>query len=295
MRFSAAAIGTFDGVHRGHQRLLEKLVEVSRKRGLRSIVIALERPVRPVSGVLTTPREKKTFLARFPVDRIVIVPVGPELTDQPAEDFFNGFLLGKLRVKHLVVGKNFAFGHNRAGTVEWLKAVAPAKGVEVSVVLPRCFRGEPVSSSRIRKLLLESDLDGANRLLGRTYQFEGTAVRGRGIARTLGAPTINLEVAQGKLLPRGVFAAEAGSGKRWWPSVVNIGTRPTFFEDGALMPEVTLLGFKGAWRERRMGVRLCRFLRKEIKFNTPAELKEQIHADIRQAKTYFGAREKNET
>lgn len=288
MKPSAVAIGTFDGLHRGHRKLLEQLCQTAERDKLASVLIALEHPVRPVSGLLSLPKEKLRLLSDFPIDCVIVLPVSHQLVDQPADYFLENFLIKKLNARHLVVGENFAFGHGRHGTVQWLGRNLPAHGIALTAVRPLCYHGKPVSSTRIRMLIEEGRLDYANRLLGRFYQFEGMPVPGRRIGRTLGFPTINLRVAREKLLPPGVHVAVVQRGRRLWPAVISIGRRPTFEKAGQIIPEINLLGFSGEWPAVTTRVHLCRHLRRERRFPGIEELKIQIAEDVRRASEYFG-------
>jgi riboflavin kinase/FMN adenylyltransferase len=281
---AAAAIGTFDGVHRGHQLLIRQLIQTARRKKLRSIIITLERPVRHVPGLLSTAAEKIELLSGFPVDEIVVLPVSREITDLPAEQFLREVLHEKLGVRHLVIGQNFAFGHGRQGDVRWLKKNGPAAGVAVSVVRPLQYRGKIISSSRIRTLLQHGRLRYAARLLGRAYRIEGLPEPGRQIGRQLGFPTINLRVDADKLLPLGVHAALVEGKERLYPAVINIGIRPTFFGEGEVVPEINLLDFKGKWPAKLTRVHLLNHIRGEIKFSGREALKQQIAADREKAR-----------
>jgi riboflavin kinase/FMN adenylyltransferase len=287
MEKSCVAIGTFDGVHKGHQGLIEEVLRISRKKGLKSVIVALSKPVRRVSGFLTELKEKREILDRVPADEVYILPVNRALINMSARDFFDKFLIGKMGARHLVVGKNFAFGHGRHGDIAWLKRNCPAADIRLAVKSFSCSHGKVISSSRIRTLLHQGRIEFASKLLGRLYSFEGTHIKGRGLGRKLGIPTINLQVFQAKLLPLGVFLVTLEAGGKFFPGIANIGTRPTFFKHGGVVPEINLLGFCGRWKNRKVRVYLLKHLRKERRFSNVNELKKQLNKDMKRAGQYF--------
>lgn len=288
MRESAIAIGTFDGVHRGHRRIIDKLVRVARARGLKSIIVTLERPVRPVPGILSTVEEKIALLRGFPVDEVIVLPITPAIITQTAYVFLRDYLAGELGCRHLVIGENFALGKGRSGNADWLKKTGAGFGVALDVVAPLCSGGDIISSSRIRKLIAAGDTNAANRLLGRFYSFSGMPHKGRGIATKLGAPTINLAVMPDKLLPPGVHTAYVEKKGKLMPGIINIGIRPTFFRGGETVPEINLLDYSGTWPHITTTVALCARLREEKHFSDQESLKRQIHRDITRARKFFG-------
>ncbi|MCB4792395.1 MAG: riboflavin biosynthesis protein RibF [Elusimicrobia bacterium] len=293
MRPSCVSIGTFDGVHLGHQHLIKNLLKTARKKNLKSILVTIASPVRPVPGVLTVQKEKLELLKSFSLDEIIILPNTSEILEQSALSFFENFICRKLKTKYIIAGENFAFGRNREGDIQWLKEKSKAEGIRIEIVKPYLDNGL-VSSTRIRRLMLCGKLSEANKLLGREYQFEGMPVKGRGLGRKLGFPTINLKVDPEKLLPTGVYAAWAviGAGDEKenaaaWPSVVNIGTRPTFFNKGNIHSEVHLLDVKCLCPDKRTIVALHKFIRPEKKFENIERLTKQVNLDISEAKNFF--------
>ena len=288
MKNSAVAIGTFDGFHLGHRHLVQKLSKIAAQKKLKCVIVALSKPIKPVAGILTTESEKSELMKQYSVDEIVLLPVIQEIVVQSAATFFEEFLCGKLNMKHLVVGSDFALGRGRQGDTNWLKKECAKKGAGMTVVEPKRYKGKIISSSLIRQLIKDGKLDLANKLLGRLYHFEGLQEKGRGLGTKIGVPTVNLKVAGGKLLPSGVFAAMIGTGNNIWPSVINIGIRPTFFSEGETVPEVHIFGFSGNWPKGVTDVYLCASIRKEKRFSSITSLKQQIKKDIVQAKKYFG-------
>jgi riboflavin kinase / FMN adenylyltransferase len=264
-----------------------KLLRAAEINKLRSVIVTLSKPVKPVAGILTTEKEKITLIKQYPVDEVVVLPVSPEMMSQTAAEFFEHYLCENLGMKHLVVGSDFALGCGRQGDTNWLKKECALKDAEMTVVKPLKLGGKIVSSSLIRRYLKDGELEKANKMLGRFYHFDGMPEKGRGIAAKLGAPTVNLKVSGGKILPPGVHASIIGAKNEIWPSIINIGIRPTFFTEGETVPEVNIFGFSGKWPVKKTDIYLCSNIRQEKRFANTDFLKAQIQKDISQAKKYF--------
>jgi riboflavin kinase/FMN adenylyltransferase len=287
MKSSAVTIGTFDGLHAGHRKLIEKLVNVSEKHGLKSVVVAFSSPVKEVSGVLTTLDEKVKLLKAYEIDEILLLENTPDILNQSAASFFDNFLHKRLNTRHLVVGENFAFGKGREGNIHWLREKGALKGIRVDVVRPVRKFGRVVSSSMIRELLANGDTEKAAGLLGRFYSIDGKCVSGQGLGRKLGFPTLNLSVKPGKLLPVGIFAGLVEAGKELFPSAIFIGRRSTVSNNGLIFPEAHLLDFKGDWKKKDITIHLLSKIRDEKKFRDVNELVENINKDVVAARRYF--------
>ena len=288
MKSSAVALGTFDGIHRGHRHIFSRLLREGKNNNLSTVIVAFESPVRPVTGILSTPEEKITLLSELPADEIILLPNNSSIISQPANVFFHEFIRGRLNTRSFVVGEDFAFGHGRKGTVGWLTAMGRKNGVGIHVVSPVYAGHKVISSSRIRELLHKGKIDDANALLGGFYYIEGTPGRGRGIATKMGFPTININVPPEKLLPLGVYCAWVSSpGSAMLPAVVNIGARPTFFPEGSITMEAHILNFNGTWPPGKTTLRLCRKLRNEKQFDSIQSLQAQIKKDTQKAAQFF--------
>ena len=278
-------------MHLGHQYLIKRLLEASKTGNCESILVTISQPIRPVPGVLTSENEKLQILNKYPLDEIIVLPNTNEITNLSALSFLEDFLYKKLNARHIIAGENFAFGRDREGNIHWLKEQAKAKGIEIEILKPYKQNGFAVSSTRIRDFLLSGHLKEANKLLSRLYNFEGIPVKGRGLGTKLGFPTVNLKVEEEKLLPAGVYAGwiELTEVKKDQirPCVINIGTRPTFFNKGKTHCEVHILDFNAKWPNKKTKVTLLKYLRPEKRFENVERLIQQISNDIKEAEKHF--------
>ena len=289
MKNSVITIGTFDGVHKGHQVILNKVVDVAKKANLKSIVLSFENPVKQVSGLITTTEEKVNILASFCVDEILLLPVTKKMLSTTAEDFFETVLVKQLKAKHIVVGYDCTFGKDRKGNVAWLKKNVEKYGIKLTVIKPVKIKNKIVSSSEIRNFIIKNNIEKTNKMLNRIFSFTGEHISGNRIGRTLGFPTINIKVDKEKLLPKGVFACMVSDRKKnMYCGVLNIGIRPTVdLKEHKLSVEIHLLNFSGVWKEKYPNVYINKFIRKEKKFKTIELLKKSIQKDIEITKKQF--------
>ncbi len=289
MKKSVITIGTFDGVHKGHQVILNKVVEISKENNLKSIVLSFESPVKQVSGLITTTKEKLDVLSSFIVDEILLLPVNKQILSLTADKFFEDILVKNLNAKHIVVGYDCTFGKDRQGNIKWLKQKIKGTDIKLTVIKPVKINKKVVSSSKIRELLQKNDIVSVNKMLDRTFGFIGTHVSGNRIGRRLGFPTINLKVADDKLLPRGVFACSVTDKNfNTYYGVLNIGIRPTVkIKEHNLSVEVHLLNFSDVWKRKQVGVYINKFIRAEQKFKNIEMLKRTIRKDVLVARKFF--------
>jgi len=284
---SALTIGTFDGVHKGHQLLIKKTLETAKKNDLKSVIIALEKPVKNVSGLLSSNEEKAELMQSYGIDEIIVIPVPSEVLSLSPDEFFKEVLIDNFNACHIVCGSDFAFGKNRAGNTAWLIKKAKTANVTIDVVKPLKAASKTVSSSLIRALLHKNDLNSANKLLGREYSFTGMPFKEKGIGAKIGFPTVNMRVSKDKILPKGVFISIISQGGKTYPSVTSIGNRPTFNRGKSIVPETHILDFSGKWNKKTTKVALIKKVRNEKKFKNTEELKKQITKDVSAAKKYF--------
>ncbi len=277
------AVGSFDGVHLGHQHLLHRAKEEAKARHLPLLVYTFDPPTKVFTrgeGFLMDLEEKVEALRALGVEMILAVPFNAEFAARSAEAFLED--LRALGAEAVYVGEDFRFGKGRAGTPEALERVAPVRIVPLLEL-----GGEAVKSSRIRHLLGEGRVEEARHLLGRPYSAYGVVVEGERLGRRLGFPTANLAVHPLKVLPPGVYAVEAEGpfGRR--KGVANVGTRPTL-EGKERRLEVHLLGFAGELYGAELKVVFLKKLREERRFESLEALRAQIARDIQAARAFFG-------
>ncbi|MCL6565186.1 MAG: bifunctional riboflavin kinase/FAD synthetase [Acidobacteriia bacterium] len=289
---TAVTVGNFDGVHLGHQRILQCLVE--RARGLAATPVAVTfdphpaRLLRPAEAppLILTLEQRIARLAELGCAAVVVLPFTRELAQLAPEAFVHTILAGCLRARAVVVGANFRFGHQQAGDVHRLRVLGQELGLEVEVVPPVKLRGQTVSSTAIRAAVRAGRVSLAGRLLGRPFALTGTIQPGTGQGRRLVVPTLNLQPEQELLPASGVYATQTLlEGRAYW-SATNVGVRPTF--DGhRLTVESHLLDFTEELREGNLEVRFYSRLRDEQKFASAAELRAQVLRDIARARRFF--------
>ena len=296
-------VGSFDGVHLGHQALIHGLVNEAHQRpqAFRAAVVTffphpsvvLRGPLRGPSFYINTPEEKAELLASLGVDVTVTHPFNHDVANITAADFVKQ-LQAALDFKELWCGADFAFGHNREGTVAWLKEYGDQHGFRVRVIEPVLLGGEAISSSRVRHALADGNVGEAADCLGRPFQLAGVVVEGSRRGRTIGIPTANLRIWDEQAYPaRGVYACRAWiAGERSERSergeavnaVANIGLRPTFETDAKPTLEAHLLDFDRDLYGQTLRLDFVARLRPEQKFNGVNELVAQIHRDIESAR-----------
>lgn len=290
-----ATIGNFDGVHLGHQAVLGQLAEKGAELGLPTVLITFEpQPMEyfapdKVPARLTRFREKMLALQRYSVDRVCCLSFNSKLATLTAQDFIKQILVAKLGVKYLVVGDDFRFGQNRAGTFDMLVDAGKKYGFQVVSMHTFEIDSARVSSTRIRHALEQGDMANAEKLLGRSYRMSGRVAHGEKLGRELGFPTANIHLHRHASPIQGIFVVEVfGLDQEPLQGVASIGTRPTVNETKALL-EVFLLDFNQDIYGRHIQVSFLKKLRDEEKFDSLEELKQQIQMDVEQAHAYFAA------
>jgi riboflavin kinase/FMN adenylyltransferase len=291
---SMVSVGNFDGVHRAHAHVLGEIVRGARQSGAEAVVVAFEphpaRILRPDSGLklLTPLPEKLRLLEATGIDAVLILPFGRDLSLMTPRQFAERILRKKLHAREVHEGYNFHFGHKAAGDVNVLAQLGREMGFEVKVYPEERLRGEPVSSSHIRKLLGGGRVSRARHLLARPFCILGTPGRGRGLGSKYTVPTINLARYE-ELVPKdGVYITWTSVGNERFDSVTNVGNRPTFGADSFAI-ETHLLNFHPIELTPESEVEIC-FLdrvRDEIKFPSVEALREQIARDVKKARRYF--------
>ena len=283
-------IGNFDGVHKGHLALFEKVKERAKAIAGQSVVMTFEphplKIMRPADGpqLITHTGQKLELIEKAGIDVIVCVSFDREFAAIPARDFVNNVLVKKIGIKEIVVGYDYTFGHNREGDINLLREIGNDFGFVVHLVGPIEIDHTLVSSTSIRRLVQEGRLAEAKVLLGRDFEVQGTIVKGRNRGgRLLGFPTANLNP-HGELLPKkGVYAVKMLIDDALYNGVTNVGVNPTFGDTG-LTVETHVLGFAGDLLGKAIKVQFIKRLRDEKAFKSLEELSEQIAQDISQAK-----------
>ena len=288
------SVGNFDGVHRAHAHVLREIVSRARTAHAKAVAMTFEphpaRILRPDSGLklLTPTPEKLRLLENTGVDVVLLLPFARDLSLMTPRQFAERILKKKLHAREVHEGFNFRFGHKAAGDVKTLAEFGQEMGFEVKVYPEMKLRGEPVSSSHIRRLIAEGRVSRARHLLGRPFCILGTPGRGRGYGSKYTVPTINLARYE-ELVPKdGVYISCTRVGKETFESVTNVGDRPTFGEVSFAI-ETHLLNFHPIELTPETEVEICFLnrLRDEIKFPSIDALREQIARDVRKARRYF--------
>lgn len=279
-------IGSYDGVHLGHQKILKKLVRDAHTHNNPAVVVTFYPHPAVVlgkttnSGYLSTPDERAALLGDFGVDVVITLRFTRDLAALSALDFMQ-LLSDHLGVSHLLVGYDFALGRQREGNVDRLREIGSQLGYQLDVFDPVEVDDSPVSSSQIRRLIRAGEVQSAARLLGQLYSVEGTVIHGDGRGKSLGFPTANLEYWTERVMPvNGIYATWAWVEGVRYPSVSNLGLRPTF-ENTPLIPqlEAFLMDFSGNIYGKTIKLEFVDYLRPEIKFSAVAELIDQMNRD----------------
>jgi riboflavin kinase/FMN adenylyltransferase len=293
-RGSVLAIGNFDGIHLGHQTILRAVVVRARETQAVATALTFDPPplkvLRPDSAPLrlSTNAQRMDWFDVAGLEAAVVLPFTMALAQLSPEEFVEQILVRDLRIRSVLVGENFRFGHKQAGDVRLLRELGGKHGFEVIVIPPVVVHGEVVSSTVLRRKIAAGDITRAARLLGRPFALTGKVVSGTGTGRRFTFPTLNLAPEQELLPARGVYITRTeidGDTKRY-RSVTNLGMRPTF-NGTTLAVETHLLDFHGETTPKRIEVRFWKRLREEKKFNGPEELRAQIARDIAAADRFF--------
>ncbi len=289
---SVLTVGTFDGVHLGHQAILDYLKERAAHVDGCSVVVSFDpHPREVVRGehvpLLTTLDERADLLEAHGIDRFVVLPFTRDLSNLEPDDYVEQVLIGTVGLKEIVIGYDHRFGRNRAGDRATLERLGAVHGFSVDVIPEQIVSDQTVSSSAIRRLLEAGDVTAAGDLLGRPYALTGTVVRGNQRGRTIGYPTANLRVhGERKLVPAlGVYAVHADHGDRMLSGMMNVGRRPTFETDGAVSVEVHLFDFEGDLYGDRLRIHFVQRIRDEVKFDGVEAIVARLGEDERAARS----------
>lgn len=286
-------LGVFDGLHLGHQRIMQTVVERAKVAEAVPTAITFDPHPRAVlhpesaPPLLQTLDQRLANLDLLGIEQAIVVPFDREFAAQPAEDFLSNIIRDRLHAKEVYLGKGFAFGKDRGGNIELLRRLSVDLGFIADEVDEVQLRGQRISSSAIRLLLDEGRVNLARRMLGRPYGVEGVIIRGNRRGHTIGFPTANLKP-QNRVIPKyGVYATATLIDGHWRRSITNIGVRPTFENTTEPSIETYVFDFDGDLYGDVLRVRFLHRIRDERKFSGIDELKGQIERDTRTARNYF--------
>jgi riboflavin kinase/FMN adenylyltransferase len=284
---AVVTIGTFDGVHIGHQKIIARLKEVATQHGGETVLITLYPHPRMVLfpddndlQLLSTQDEKTDLLRKYGIDHLVVIPFSKEFARLTSLEFVRDILVDKIGVKSLVIGYDHHFGRNREGSIEQLRELAPQFHFEVEEIPAQDIDHVNVSSTKIREALLNGEVETAKQYLGHTYSLQGTVVEGDKLGRTIGYPTANIEIGdKHKLIPAdGVYAVHVLVGNERFGGMLNIGYRPTV-EGKKRTTEVNIFDFERDLYGQQLKIEFEARLRNEQKFTGLDALKEQLAQD----------------
>jgi riboflavin kinase/FMN adenylyltransferase len=292
------SIGNFDGVHIGHQTILRHVAERSREQGTMAAAMTLDpHPVkllrpRQAPKLVTTLDQRLQLIERTGIQTCLVLPFTHRVARMSAEDFVRDVLVRRLAVREVYIGANFRFGNDRGGDVDLLKRMGRELGFDAAGAPTVEIGGKIVSSTRVRKAIADGRVGEASELLGRFAYLDGNVLEGKRLGRKLGFPTLNIEW-ENELIPnRGVYvtATHIPSFNRTFPSVTNLGVRPTVYENSIATMESHLLDFAGDVYRERVRLYFLDRLRDEQHFNSTTQLMSQIHSDVQSTRDWFAVR-----
>lgn len=289
---SAVTLGKFDGLHRGHQKLIREICEKKERFQVRTIVFAFDmNPFFEKKGLtrkgITTNKERKERLDKI-VDVLVECPFDERISTMTAEDFIEKILVQIFHAKYIVVGTDFRFGYEKKGDVSTLAAYAEKYGYELTVVSKEMFGDREISSTYIREELEKGNMENVNQMLGYPYTICGRVEHGKQLGRTLGFPTLNVHPSDEKMLPpKGVYMTDTFVESQMYHGLGNVGFKPTVTEEHRMLIETFLFDYDGNAYEKEVKIQLLHYKRPEKKFDSITELKAQIDTDIEYARNYF--------
>ena len=279
------ALGVFDGVHKGHQEVIDRAVRAAKKDGGKAFVVTFSpHPIRVIapdkapSSLLATLDEKAAVMKGLGVDGLLAIPFDKEFAKMPAEEFVTRIC--RADIDSIAVGEDWRFGSKRLGDINLLREMGERLGFKLDAVSPVMWDGERISSTRIRQAIRDGNFKAVENMLGRAYEVSGTVIEGRKLGRKLGFPTANLQLGKLQAPKDGVWAVVVDGDR---PGVANLGMRPTVAGQERLL-EVHLFDFSGDLYGKTIRVRFVKHLREEMKFGSLEELQDQISRDVIEAR-----------
>jgi len=290
-------LGNFDGVHLGHQTIFRKVTEEAQKNNGEAVVITFEpHPLKVLSPqkcppLLTPFRKKMMLVEKSGIDTVLCIEFTLGFSKISPFDFIKNILIEKVKAKKIVVGYNFHFGRKQRGDVEILKKACKLFNVDVEVMEPLRVGATTVSSSKIRELIKDGEVEEASKLLGRNYPVMGKVVQGAKRGQILGFPTANLEISEELYPKKGVYAVEVVWNQQLLDGLANVGMNPTFLPaqakgESPISVEVYILNFHHDLYGEELQINFRRRIRDETRFNSPSELMEQIRKDVEWAEEH---------
>ena len=287
---SAVAIGKFDGVHLGHRKLIRRITE-QKESGMLATVFTVDTSAAAFFGgeekELTTAAEKRRIFEALGVDVLIEFPLNKETAATTPEDFVQGYLVERMRAAYVCAGPDLSFGRGGAGDYALLARCAAEGGYRAELIDKVAVDGAEVSSTRVRAAVRAGDMEAAARMLGAPYSVSDTVAHGRQLGRTIGMPTANLMPEEAKLLPPyGVYYSGTILAGQFYPSISNVGCKPTVGAPAVAGVETFLYGFGGDLYGRRLTVELLSFRRPEMKFDGVEQLRAHMEEDIAAGEDY---------
>lgn len=286
-------LGKFDGLHIGHQFIIEKVIKRAREINGCSLVFTFEsHPFLTLSPKknpkqLISLHEKIDILKELHIDVLVLTEFTKHFANLTPNEFFEKILIEKINCKELFIGENFSFGKDKTGNIDTLKNLCQKYDVKLNIIKIVDLKHIKISSTKIRKLIIDGNLKLAKKFLGKNYSILGKVIKGSGRGKTLGFPTTNLKIHNVVLPPKGVYLCYITYKENYYQGLVNIGFRPTFFEDNNFQIEVFIFDFDKDIYHEHLKISFIKKLRDEIKFANSEDLIIQIKKDVEQAKYEF--------
>ena len=287
---SILAIGNFDGIHLGHKKILQLLKEKATKHALPSLILTFSPHPEKILAekivkMIQTLDQRMREIEKFGIDNVLVVPFDEKFSSLSGRDFIQKIVVNTLKAKEVIVGENFRFGRNREGDISLLQQQASRFNFRVYSIPPVVKDGMVVSSSLIRSSLQDGNIEIANDLLGRVYEIEGSVVKGKSRGKALGFPTANIAT-ENEIIPPGVFITTSWIDSKSFPSLTNVGNRPTFNQKETII-ESFIINLNKNLYGKSIRVNFIKKIRDEMKFKTPDDLSQQIKKDLEKAKDYF--------
>ena len=291
-RRTAVTLGKFDGLHRGHEKLIEKVIEYAEKENMESVVCSFNMipffDSQKVKREILMTKEEQRLRLEGRIDKLVDCLFTKEFSRIPAEAFIRDVLAGLFHAAYVVVGTDFCFGYQKQGNIHMLKEYEEAYGYKLIVIEKERYQDRVISSTYIKEALSEGNLALANCLLGYPYTIAGVVEHGKQLGRRLGFPTLNVAPGEHKMMPpKGVYISRSYVDGRGYNGICNVGVKPTVTETNRMLAESYLFDYHGDAYDKKVAIELHEFRRPERKFAGVSEMKACIDKDIEYGKKYF--------